>query len=84
VRKLDFLKYLFRFFSKLLGNRKTTPPKITTKKPNKKCGVHSITQDCAEIDLDLKIVVLTLCWKKNPLSSTTFDKIQNPVDMHWL
>jgi hypothetical protein len=49
------------FFSKLLGNRKTTHPKTTTKNLTKKFGVHSITQDCAEIDLDLKIVVLALC-----------------------
>ena len=45
----------------LLGNRKITSPKTTTKKLAKKYSVHSITQDCAEIDLDLKIVVLTLC-----------------------
>jgi hypothetical protein len=35
VRKKDFLKDLFRFFSKLLGNRKTTRPK-QQQKPNKK------------------------------------------------
>ena len=27
---------MFRFFWKLIGNRKTTPPKTTTKKPSKK------------------------------------------------
>ena len=59
MRKQDFLKVLFRFCTKILGNQKTTPPKTTTKNLAKTCGVHSITQDCAEIDLDLKIVVLT-------------------------
>jgi hypothetical protein len=56
VRKEDILKDFFIFFSKLIGNWKTTTKNLT-----KKCGFHSITQDCAEIDLDLKIVVLTLC-----------------------
>jgi hypothetical protein len=53
---------LLRFFSKLLGNWKRTTPITTTNNLRKQCAVPSITQDCAEIDLDLKRLVLTLCY----------------------